>query len=97
MSDINRKGYILIGNLRFYRTLQCEEKNSLNLGKYAAEYLSICVSILYISGGTYSLKSTPNEKFFEKLLMAILFILRVFARRNPLRRNRRRNNFCIVF
>ena len=27
----------------------------------------LCVLILYISGGTYSLKSTPNDRFFEKL------------------------------
>ena len=33
----------------------------------------LCVLILYISGGTYSLKSTPNDRFFEKLFMAILF------------------------
>ena len=58
----------------------------------------LCVLILYISGGTYSLKSTPNDRFFEKLLMAILFTLRVFAR-NLLRGNRRRklSVFCFVF
>ena len=35
--------------------------------------------ISYISGGTgtwtYSLKSIPSDKFFEKLFLAILFIL----------------------
>ena len=31
----------------------------------------LCVLILYISGGAYSLKSTPNDRF-EKLFMAIL-------------------------
>ena len=58
----------------------------------------LCVLILYIlSGGTYSLKSTPNDRFFlEKLFMAILFTLRVFAR-NLLRGNRRRNTFRILF
>ena len=30
----------------------------------------LCVLILYISGATYSLKSTPNDRFFEKLFMA---------------------------
>ena len=53
------------------------------------------VLILYISGGTYSLKSTPNDRF-EKLFMAILFTLRVFAR-NLLRENRQRNTFRILF
>ena len=57
----------------------------------------LCVLILYISGGTYSLKSTPNDRFFEKLYyMAILFTLRVFAR-ILLRGNRRKNTFCISF
>ena len=31
----------------------------------------VCVLILYLSGGTYSLKSTPNDRFFEKLFMAV--------------------------
>ena len=52
--------------------------------------------ILYISGGTYSLKSTPNDRFFEKVFMIILFTLRVFAR-NLLRGNCRKNTFCILF
>ena len=51
------------------------------------------VLILHINGEIYSLKSTPNDRFFEKLFMAILFILSVFAR-ILLRDNRRRNNFC---
>ena len=55
----------------------------------------LCALILYISGGTYSLKSTPNDRF-EKFFMAILFTLRVFAR-NLLRGNRRRNIFRISF
>ena len=58
--------------------------------------LMLCMLILYISVGTYNLKSTPNDRFFEKLFMAIWFTLRVFAR-NPLRGNRRRNTFCILF
>ena len=44
------------------------------------QLISLCVLILYRSGGTYSLKSTPNERFFAKLFMAILFTLRVFSR-----------------
>ena len=56
----------------------------------------LCVLILYISGGTYSLQSAPNDRFFEKLFMEICFTLRVFAR-NLLRGNRRRNPFRISF
>ena len=42
----------------------------------------LCVLILYISsvGGKYSIKSTPNNRFFAKHFMAVLLILRVFAR-----------------
>ena len=49
------------------------------------------VLILYISGRTYSLKSSPNDRSIKKL-----FHGRVFAR-NLLRGNRRRNTFCILF
>ena len=56
----------------------------------------VCVLIFYISGAVYCLKSTPNNRFFVKLFMAILFTLIVFAK-NLLRRNRRRNIFRILF
>ena len=56
----------------------------------------LCVLIVYISGGTYSFKSTPNDRFFDKLFIAILFTLRILAR-NLLRGNRRRNNYRISF
>ena len=56
----------------------------------------LCALILYISDGTYSLKSTPNDSFFEKLFMAILFTLRVFAI-TPLRGSHRRNIFRFSF
>ena len=55
--------------------------------------LMLCVLILYMSGGMYCL-NVPD--FFEKLFMAILFTLKVFAR-NLLRGNRRRNIFRISF
>ena len=58
--------------------------------------LRSCVLNLYKSGVTYSLKSTPNDRFFEKLFMAILFTLSVFPR-NLLRGNHRRNTFRISF
>ena len=50
--------------------------------------------ILYVSGWTYSLTSTPKDRFLRNFLMAALFTLRVFAR-NLLRGNRRRNTFRI--
>ena len=56
----------------------------------------LCVLIAYRSCRTYSLKSTPNDIFFEKLLMAVLIYSQIFTR-NLLRGNRRRNTFCIFF
>ena len=51
--------------------------------------------ILYISGGIYSLKSTPNDRLFlRNFSWQFLFTLRIFAR-NLLRGNRRRNTFRI--
>ena len=38
----------------------------------------LCVLILYISAGSYGLKSTPNDRFFEKLFKAILFTFQSF-------------------
>ena len=35
--------------------------------------LMLCALILYMSDGTYTLQSTPNYRFFEKLSTAILF------------------------
>ena len=40
----------------------------------------LCALILYVIGGTYSLKSRPNERFFEKFFMTSLSTLRVFGR-----------------
>ena len=55
----------------------------------------VCVNFIH-KWRDLHLKSIPNEGFLEKLFMAILFILRVFAR-SLLRRNRRRNTFHILF
>ena len=54
--------------------------------------LMLCRLILYVSGGTYSLTSTPNDRFLRNFFMAGLFTLRVFAR-TLLRGSRQRNIF----
>ena len=56
----------------------------------------LCVLILYINGGTYSLKSIPNDRFFGKLSIAILFTLRVLAK-NLLRGNHLKKLFVFCF
>ena len=37
--------------------------------------IMLCVLILYVSGGTYSLNSSPNDGVFEKLFMEISYLL----------------------
>ena len=56
----------------------------------------LCVLILYTSGRTYSLKSTPNDKFFEKLFMTVFIYSQSFCQKSA-ERNRRRNTFRILF
>ena len=55
----------------------------------------LSVLICCMSGGTYSLKSTPNDRFLRSFSRQLLFTLRAFAR-NLLRGNRRRNTLCIL-
>ena len=47
----------------------------------------LCVLILYINGGTYGLKSTPNDKFFEKLFMAIFIYSQSFCQKSAERKS----------
>ena len=47
----------------------------------------VCVLILYKSGRTYSLKSTPSDRLFEKLFKAILFTLQSFCRKSAERKS----------
>ena len=58
--------------------------------------LMLCALILYMSGGTYTLKSTPNDRFLRKFFMAIIFTFRVFAR-NLLKDKRRKILFVFCF
>ena len=72
---------------------------------YDLRYKSAYLTIDLVSHTTYvvcvnfipkCLKSTPSDRFFVKLFMAISFTLRVIAK-NLLRGNRQRNAFCILF
>ena len=42
----------------------------------------LCVLILYMSGGAYSLKSPPNDRFFEKLFMSFVFYSQSFYQKS---------------
>ena len=54
----------------------------------------LCVLIVYISGENDSLKSTPDDRLFEKLFIAVLITLSVFAdRKSPTKYF----FFCILF
>ena len=43
--------------------------------------------ILYISGGTYCLKSTPNDRFFGKLFIAIFIYFQSFCQKSAERKS----------
>ena len=57
----------------------------------------VCVNFLYISGGTYSLKSTPYDRFFEKLFMAIFIWLSEFLPKICRRNIFRISFWCLVW
>ena len=47
------------------------------------------VLILYISGGAYILKSTPNDRFFEKLFVTnFIFSLESFCQKSAERKSK---------
>ena len=46
----------------------------------------LCVLILYISDGTYSLKSTPNDRF-EKIFMEIFIYSQSFCQKSAERKS----------
>ena len=47
----------------------------------------LCVLILHVSGGTYSLKSTPNDSFLRNFFMAILFHSQSFCQKSAERKS----------
>ena len=47
----------------------------------------LCVLILYISGGTHSLTSIPNDRFLEKLIMAIFIYSQSFCQKSAERKS----------
>ena len=55
----------------------------------------LCVLILYISGGTYSLKSTPNDSFWETFHGNFIYY-KSFCQKSA-ERNRRKNTSRIWF
>ena len=59
-------------------------------------HITYVVCVGYVSERTYSLKATPNDRFFDKLFLAIIFTLRIFGR-NLLKGSCRRNTFRVLF
>ena len=62
---------------------------------FIAYIFRLCALVLYISGGSYSLTSTRNDKFLRNFFMACFFTLRVFLR--YLLRGNRESNFFFYF
>ena len=81
--------------------IACIPKRSLQPFSQAYDIVSLttyAVSInlyTYMNGGTYSFKSTPNNRFLRNFSWQFLFALRVFAR-NLLRESRCRNTFLHI-
>ena len=50
---------------------------------YLRTRFMLCALILYTSGRTYSLTSTPNYRFLRDFFMAILFTFKIFAKYLP--------------
>ena len=56
--------------------------------------LMLCVLVLYISGETYSLRSTLNDGFFEKLFMAVLIFSQSFCQKSAEKKSPQK---CFLF
>ena len=83
---------ILDSNIHVYTYIIVHYSPSVRIAIIHLTPFMLYVLILYIRSGTCSLKSTPNNLFFEKLFMSILFSLRIFVR-SLLRRSHWRNIF----
>ena len=58
----------------------------------------LCVLILYISGGIYSLNTTPNDRFFEKHFMAVFLIYsQSFCQKSAERKSPKKYFFVFCF
>ena len=55
---------------------------SVRITTYLLTRLMLCVLILYVSGGTYSLTSTLNDRFLKNFLMAGLFYSQGFCQKS---------------
>ena len=80
--------------LRFLHTYMIDHYNpSVRIIAQLLTPLMMWALILYVSGGTYSLMSTPNDRFVRNFYMAgLLFTLTVFPK-NLLRANHPGNIF----
>ena len=93
MAVTNKSGWISI--VMFLHTY-IHYNPSVRITPYFLTLLMLYALILYVSGGTYRLTSTLNDRFLRNFSMAGLFTLRIIAR-NLLRGSRRRNIFHISF
>ena len=77
----NRHFWIIIDVVRFKYIYTYRISHYTPSTKITNRITILCALILYISGGTNSLRLTPNGGLFEKLLLTLLFTLRVFPRK----------------
>ena len=57
----------------------------------------LCVLILYVSAGTYSLMSTPNDRLFQKLFMAIFIYSQSFDQKSAEKKSPKKYFLYFVF
>ena len=55
---------------------------SVKISAQLLTILMLCELILYVSGGTYSLTSTPNERFLTNIFMAIVIHSQRFCQKS---------------
>ena len=57
----------------------------------------VCVNFLYISGGTYSLKSTPNDRFWETIHGHFFIYSQSFCQKSAERKSPKKYFFVFRF
>ena len=90
--------YILSFQLCLIHTYIIDHYNSsVRITIWLHTALMLCALILYVSGGTYSLKSTLKDRIFEKLFMAITIYSQSFCQKFTERKSKIKYFFIFRF
>ena len=61
--------------------------NTVRITIYLLKPLMLCALILFVIGGTYSLTSTPNDRFLRNFLMAVFIYSQSFCQKSAERKS----------